>query len=157
MKQSMLSVWLRVMIVLVMLIVVMVYFWLAKVAVDIIEGGAPGPDMQDALVLIMLGTIVPIAAGALIAWRIAINIGNDMSFTEENSKNLLLIAALTAADAVVFTIGAGMAIPMGLPAVIVLFAIFAVVMFAAVSCVAAGLSHLTMKAALIRQENELTI
>ena len=54
--------------------------------------------------LFVLGTALPIAAAAVLAWLIAGNIGRDRSFSRENAKYLSVIAILAAADAAYFFI-----------------------------------------------------
>ena len=157
MKQQALSVWLKTMIIMALIMVMMVYFWLAKVVVDEIETGAPGPDLLDGWCILLLGTIVPVLAAAVYAWLIARNIGRDRSFTAENASYLKMIALLAAVYAGIFVIGLGVNITLGMPGLFGLLCVFAVIIAVSVSAAAAGLSHLTQKAALMQQENELTI
>ena len=104
-------------------------------------------------------TGIPVAAAMLMAWRISTNIGADRSFSMQNAKLLKWIEYLAAGDAAFFFVGnivlyiaLGVTHPgIMIGALVVIFACLAVAVAAAV------LSHLVMKAALMQEENDLTI
>ncbi|MCI9532564.1 MAG: DUF2975 domain-containing protein [Lachnospiraceae bacterium] len=91
-------------------------------------------------------------------WKITVEIGKDHSFSRENAKYLKWISLLAAADSGYF-FAANLALllfGMNHPGIFLasLFVEFAGI---AIAAVAAALSHLVQKAALIQEENDLTI
>lgn len=104
------------------------------------------------------GSGIPCYAALFIAYRISDNIGKDLSFTEENAKLLKWISTLAMIDSAYMLIGNIVLIiidAMSIMSFIILF----MFMFlgVAVSIVAAVLSHLVTKAALLQSQNDLTI
>lgn len=99
----------------------------------------------------------PVAIGIL-AWLIFVNIGKNESFCVQNAKYLHAISVIAVAEAFVFLAGfallaQGSALSFE-TGVCVLAAALVCFAFAVVT---AALSHLTLKAALIKAENELTV
>lgn len=98
---------------------------------------------------------VPCYAVLVYSWRIAAQIGHDNSFSRVNSKSLRSISLLAGANSAFFFIGnlAMLIFKMSHPGVftVALFIVFAGI---AVTVAAAALSHLVLKAALLREENE---
>lgn len=92
------------------------------------------------------------------SWKIADNIGRNLSFTEQNSKLLKWISALATGDAGFFFIGNIMLLLFDMSHPSVVIASF-VVVFAgvAVSVASAVLSHLVRKAAVLQEESDWTI
>lgn len=101
---------------------------------------------------------LPCYAALILAWRIAVNIGRDRSFILENARLLKWIFRLAAGDAVFFLLGnvVYLFLNMNHPG-IVLYSLLVVFCGVAVYVVAAGLSHLTEKAALLQEQSDLTI
>ncbi len=102
--------------------------------------------------------MIPVAAALWQGWRIFGEIGRDNSFCPENARRLRIVSYLALGDTVACF--AAMIVLLFLnalhPAVFLL--LLAVVVFgAAVGVAAATLSHLTMKAAVMQDENDLTI
>ena len=119
------------------------------------------PDMANRYwpwLIFLWATGVPCYAALVIGWRIAVNIGKDRSFSEDNARHLKRIALLAAGDAVFFFIGNIVLLfaNMSHPGVVLgsLLVVFAGV---AVSVAAAALSHLVLKAALLQEQSDLTI
>jgi hypothetical protein len=108
--------------------------------------------------LFVLGTALPIAAAAVLAWLIAVNIGRNRSFSRENAKYLSVIAILAAADAAYFFIGNLVLLFLGMnhPGLL-LASLLPVFAGAAIAVVAAALSHYALKGAKLQEENDLTI
>ncbi len=92
------------------------------------------------------------------SWKIAVNIGKDNSFCKQNAVLMKRISSLAAIDSAFLFIGsmgfwlAGFSHPS-----IVLATFVMVFMGVAVSVAAAALSHLILKAAEMKEENDLTI
>lgn len=101
---------------------------------------------------------VPCYAVLALGWRIAVNIGRDASFSLANARCLGSIARLAAGDAAFVFLGnvALLFLNMSHPGV-VLLSLLVVFAGAAVAVAAAALSHLVRKAALLQEENDLTI
>ena len=101
---------------------------------------------------------VPCYAVLALGWRIAVNIGRDASFSLANARCLQNIARLAAGDAAFVFLGnvALLFLNMSHPGV-VLLSLLVVFAGAAVAVAAAALSHLVRKAALLQEENDLTI
>lgn len=97
--------------------------------------------------------------GVLICgWLIAGNIRKDRSFSESNARFLKWIALLVAVDSVYFFIGniALLFLNMSHPGV-VLASLAVIIIGAAITIAAAGLSHLVKKAAVLQEQSDLTI
>ncbi len=103
-------------------------------------------------------TAIPCYAALVFAWRIAVNIGFDQSFSVANAKLLQWIAFLAAIDAAVFFVGNLLFLLFGVnhPSIALLSLLFS---FAgvAVSVACAALSHLVRKAAELQDQSDLTI
>ena len=103
-------------------------------------------------------TGIPCYAALVLGWRVAGNIGNDRSFSQENARLLALISRLAAGDAVFFFVGnvALLLLNMSHPGV-VLLSLLVVFAGVAVAVAAACLSHLVRKAADLQEQSDLTI
>ena len=101
---------------------------------------------------------IPCYAALVLGWRIAVNIGRDASFCMENARLLRSVSLLAALDAAYFFLGnlVLLFLNMSHPGV-VLLSLLVVFAGAAVAVAAAALSHLVRKAALLQEENDLTI
>lgn len=108
--------------------------------------------------IVILVTAVPIYIALFYAWRIADNIGKDNSFSYVNADALRWIARLAVADVVYFFAAniVMMFLGMNHPGVLLLSFVVDFAGVAAAVCFAA-LSHLVLKAAKIKEENDLTI
>ena len=102
---------------------------------------------------------VPCFVSLFFGWKIAKNIGNDNSFSFENSKHLKTISKLAALDSAFFFVGnwALVFMDMSHPGVALIFAPLVIFVGVAVSVVCATLSHLVYKSAVLQSENDLTI
>lgn len=103
-------------------------------------------------------TSLPFYGALVIGWRIAEEIGRDNSFSRENAARLKWIAYLAAGDSAFMFIGNIVLLLLGMnhPG-FVLASFFVVFAGIVITVVAAALSHLVLKAALLSEENELTI
>ena len=109
------------------------------------------------LALFWLGLAI-VAAALWFAWRIFAEIGRDNSFCGENARRLRIISGLALADTLLCVAGiVGLFLLRALhPGVFLLMLLIAAV-GAGLSVAAAALSHLTLKAAALKAENDLTI
>lgn len=103
-------------------------------------------------------TGLPILAALGLAWKIAKNIGEDRSFSMDNARALKTVFYLALGDAVYFFL-ANLVLffcDLSHPGIflISMIAVFAAV---AVAVAMAALSHLVEKAAVLQDENDLTI
>lgn len=101
---------------------------------------------------------LPCYAALALGWRIAGNIGRDRSFSMDNARCLRTVSLLAALDSAYFFLGnlVLLFLNMSHPGV-VLMSLLVVFAGAAVAVAAAALSHLVRKAALLQEENDLTI
>ena len=99
-----------------------------------------------------------VVAALAYAYRIFADIGQDKSFTPENARRLRLISHLALGDTLAWFLGT-----LALAALAPMHPMFLFVMLAvavggvAVTVAASVLSHLTLKAADLQDENDLTI
>lgn len=160
MDQKKLSVWLKVLIVGAVLCCAAVYaFIVPELGKSLVKlGGEEFEKFYLPWYLFVLGTALPIAAAAVLAWLIADNIGRDRSFSRQNAKYLSVISILAAVDAAYFLIGNIVLTLLGMnhPGLFLasLLPIFA---GAAISVVAAALSHYALKGAKLQEDQDLTI
>ncbi len=159
MSQSVLSKWLKLIIVAVGLCGLLVYAWVVPSLGQSVAAEAPefAYCYRPWLILIWV-TAVPCYVILALGWKISKNIGNDRSFSEENAKLLKWIAVLAAADAGFFFVMniIFLFLNMNHPG-IVLMSLIVLVAGVAVSAVAAALSHLVKKAAGLQEQSDLTI
>jgi hypothetical protein len=103
-------------------------------------------------------TAIPFYYGLFLCWQIASEMGNDNSFSKKNSLFLQRISYLAAFDSVFFFIGniVLFLLNMNHPG-IVLLSLFVVFAGIAIAVVSAALSHLVLKSAKMREENEMTV
>ncbi len=103
-------------------------------------------------------TAVPCYIVLYLAWKISGNIGRDNSFSKENAVSMKHISTLVAGDSIFFFAGNIIYLVIGFnhPSV-VLAALVVVFIGVSVSVAAAVLSHLILKAAALKEENDLTI
>ena len=101
---------------------------------------------------------VPFYISLVLTWKISTEIGKDNSFCEANSRRLKYISRLSLFDAMFLAIG-GVALIMFDTVIsgLLVTLIFITIVFLALSVICAALSHLTYKAYLIKQDNDLTI
>ena len=101
---------------------------------------------------------IPCYMVLVFGWRIASNIGEDRSFSNENAKYLKWISWLAAGDGIFFFIGNVVLLftNMSHPGV-ALFSLIVVFAGVAVAVAAAALSYLVKKAAVLQEQSDLTI
>ena len=104
-------------------------------------------------------TFLPILIGLFLAWRVAADIGRDKSFTRENAGRMKSISYLALCDVAYFWLGIlvfwfGFNTKSG-PLLILAALIGSAGIIVAVC--SGALSHLILKAAVLREENDLTV
>ena len=121
------------------------------------RGLAPEGTLPLGLIYLWVSGI-PCYFALFFAMKIAVNIGKDRSFSEENAVLLKRISTLALIDSAYIFVGCLLSLAFGsgepMAAVIALVIVFAGI---AIAIAAAALSHLVMKAAELQQENDLTI
>ena len=117
------------------------------------------PDLpHKAWTAFMWALALPCYAVLVCIWKMANEIARDNSFSMENAKLLRAIALLAGADSAVLLLGnlifllIGHSIP-----TLALVSAFVCFIGLAISVGAACLSHLVHKAAMMQEENDLTI
>jgi len=159
MKQKELSRWLRLVVIIGWIACGLLAFPVApKLASD---AAADFPELNylawPCLAMVWLGLIV-VAVALWFGWRIFGEIGRDNSFCRENAHRLRVISHLALADTVlcIAAILALLLLHALHPGVLLLMLLIAVI-GAGIAVAAAALSHLTLKAAALQDENDLTI
>ena len=159
MEQKALSKWLKVIIVGVGLCGLVVYFLIVpEFGKSIVRDYPEFHSWYWPWLIFLWGTGVPCYTALVFGWKIAVNIGNDRSFSMENAKLLKWISWLAEGDAIFFFAGNIVLwfSNMNHPGVVLasLLVVFAGV---AIAVAAAALSHLVKKAAVLQEESDLTI
>lgn len=159
MKQKELSRWLRGVVIIGWLACALLAFPVApKLAQD---AAADIPELAylawPCLSLFWIGLAV-VAVALWFGWRIFGEIGRDNSFCRENAHRLRIISWLALADTVLCILGILTLLLLRAlhPGVFLLMLLIAVI-GAGITVAAAALSHLTLKAAVLQDESDLTI
>lgn len=109
------------------------------------------------LILFWIGLAV-VAVALWFGWRIFGEIGRDNSFCRENARRLRIISWLALGDTVLCILGILILLLLrSLHPGVFLLLLLITVIGAGITVAAAALSHLTLKAALLQDENDLTI
>ena len=110
-----------------------------------------------ALIFIEL-TAAPVLAAFVLSWFIARDIGRDQSFTRVNARRMKAISFLALADVVYFLIGICVLWGFGAASGPMLILVMLICSAGVIAAVCAGaLSHLILKAAIMREEQDLTV
>ena len=160
MKQKTLSVWLKVICAVLAfcgLVICLLVLPVIGRNIALAENGEFDYAFWPWLIFLWLFAL-PCFAACVIGWKIAANIGRDRSFCDENAKLISLIAILAAADSAFFFVGniVLLLLNMSHPGVVV-GSWICVLIGAAISIGMACLSHLVRKAAVLQEENDLTV
>lgn len=159
MTQKNLSRWLKAVIIVGVLVGVGVYGWFVPMAAQ--EYRASYPEFAWAyppFLAFILGTGLPCFASLFFAWKIAAEIGRDNSFSRINAKHMKVIAILALCDVIYFRVGLIVFALLGASsAPILITTVFIDIAGLAISVCSAALSHLILKAAVMREENDMTI
>ena len=119
------------------------------------------PEYNDAYylwVVFLWLTAIPCYIVLYLAWKISANIGKDNSFSKGNAVCMKYISMLAAGDSIFFFVGNIVYLVIGFnhPSV-VLASLVIVFIGVSIAVAAAVLSHLILKAAQLKEENDLTI
>ena len=108
--------------------------------------------------IFVLVVSIPCYAALFFAWKIAVNIGRDRSFSTDNAKYMKFISVLAAADTALFFAVDIIYFLLGLshPGVLI-FSLLVVFVGVAAAVASAVLSHLIAKAAELQDQSDLTI
>lgn len=160
MKQKTLALWLKIIIITVALCGLFICaFVLPMIGQNIADsyGGDFDYAFWPCLIFLWL-TALPCFACLVIAWKIASNIGNDRTFTEENAKLISAVAVIAVCDSAFFFVGNIVLLFFNCnhPG-FVLMSWVVVLLGVAAAVGLACLSHLVRKAADLQKENDLTI
>lgn len=159
MKQSELSKWLKIIVVVAAVCCIVLGAFLIPELGR--EEAVATPDLAylfwPCLIFFWITDIIVLAA-LWQAWQIFTEIGRDNSFCAENAGRLRNISRLAAADSILYAVFAVVLVALNAmhPGVLLIFAGLVLVGLA-VAIAAAALSHLTQKAASLKDENDLTI
>ena len=159
MRQKELSVWLRVIVVLIGAAVIFLAVVFVPDAGRTLAARDPefGHLYRPCLICIWI-TVLPVLAALCAAWLIFAEIGRDNSFCLKNAARLRLICFLAVADTVLYIAGGvTLALLGALDPGFFIILVCVVFMGFSLSVAAAALSHLTRKAAMLKAENDLTI
>ena len=159
MKQKSLSNWLKA-IIIGMGFIGLVFYGLVVPALgnDLVSHYPEYSDSYYLWVVFLWLTAIPCYIVLYLAWKISANIGKDNSFSKENAVCMKYISMLAAGDSIFFFIGNIVYLVIGFnhPS-IVLAALVIVFIGVSIAVAAAVLSHLILKAAQLKEENDLTI
>ena len=159
MKQKSLSNWLKA-IIIGMGIVGLVFYGLVVPALgnDLVSHY---PEYIDGCYLwsgLLWLTALPCYIVLYLAWKISDNIGKDNSFCKENALGMKYISTLALGNSIFFLAGNIIYLIIGFNHPSVILAALAVVFIGiSIAVAAAVLSHLILKAAQLKEENDLTI
>ena len=159
MKQKELSRWLRVVVVIGWIACLLLSVWIMPALARESAEGIPELAYLEwpCLAVFWLG-MVPVILALWFGWKIFVEIGRDNSFCRDNARRLHIISALALADTLLCLLSMIILILLNaLHPGIFLLMLFIAVAGAGVTAAAAVLSHLTLKAVNLQDENELTI
>ncbi|MFI3327145.1 MAG: DUF2975 domain-containing protein [Clostridia bacterium] len=156
MEQSKLSVWLKSVIIGVGICGLIVYsLVIPSLGSSIVYSYPEFSHCYIPWIIFTVITSVPCFVALVFAWKISNEIGKDNSFSYKNAKYLKNISNLAIADVVIFFVGNTIFLLLNLshPAVLLASLIVDFVGIA-VAVAMAALSHLVLKSAKMREENE---
>ena len=159
MKQRELSVWLRVVVVLIGVAVVFLgAVFLPMLGREAAEMNAELAWLFWPCLLYLEATILPVLAALVLAWLIFAEIGRDNSFCMANARRLRAISILALVDTLLYIL---LPIALGLLGIlhpgVLIGCVCIVFMGVGFTVGAAALSHLAQKAAALKDENDLVI
>jgi hypothetical protein len=159
MDQSRLSKWLKTVIIGTGICGIVIYFFVFPyLGHDIIGSNPEFSSWYWPWLIFLWVTAIPCYVALVCGWKVADEISKDNSFCVKNARRLRLISIMAAADSAFVFIGniVFLLLNMNHPGVI-LIALFIVFAGIVITVVSAALSHLVLKAAKLREENEFTI
>lgn len=159
MKQNTLSKWLKLIIVGVGICGIVIYAAvIPMLARTMIQKYPEFRYCQWPWLILIWVTAIPCYSALILAWKIAVHIGVNRSFSNENAKLLKWISLLAAGDSAIFFVGnlLYLLLNMNHPSIVLLS--FLISFFGlAISVASAALSHLVRKAAELQDQSDWTI
>lgn len=159
MKQKELSLWLKGIVVLVLVCcAVLAGLIVPSMGKEVVLHNPEADYMYWPVLIFFWVSAIPVVAAMILAWNIFHQIGKDNSFCMENANRLKYISRLAMLDTALYLALAAVLAYLKMLSPGVMLLILAVILVGigmAVLC--AALSHLTAKAAALKDENDLTI
>ena len=159
MNQQKLSSWLKVIIIIIGLCGLIVYFGILPDCGSWMQDSYPEfASWHWPWMIFLWITAIPCYAILVLAWKVAVNIGENRSFSSENAALLQGIAWLVAGDILFFFLGNVVFFFMSMnhPGIFLISLLICFVGFS-VTVAAACLSHLVRKAADLQEQSDLTV
>lgn len=159
MKQKELSRWLQAIVIVCWAVCAVMGFWAAPwVFRQIAEADPARAYLTTGRLIVFWVALIPVIAALWQGWLIFAEIGRDNSFCLKNARRLKIISYLAAGDTFLTLVYSLVLLPLNAlyPAQMLLH-LGIIFVGVAVTVAAAALSHLTHKAAVLQDENELTI
>lgn len=159
MKHKELSRWLKVLVVSACVVVAVLAFVIVpSVAEKIAKSSAKYAHLEWPFVIFIWVSTIPVIIITIISWKMFTRIGNDNSFCVENSICLKHISRLSLLEVIYYFTGTMILLFIDLlhTSLIITSAVIIFIAFA-LAVLSAALSHLVMKAWLLKNENDLTV
>ena len=159
MNQQKLSAWLKAIIILIGLCGLVVYFGILPGCGSWLHDSYPEfASWHWPWMIFLWITAIPCYAILVLGWKIAVNIGENRSFSSANAGLLQGIAWLVAGDILFFFLGNVVFLFLGMnhPGILLVSLLICFVGFS-VTVAAACLSHLVRKAADLQEQSDLTV
>ena len=159
MNQQKLSSWLKAIIIIIGLCGLIVYFGILPDCGSWMQDSYPEfASWHWPWMIFLWITAIPCYAILVLAWKIAVNIGENRSFSSSNAALLQGIAWLVAGDILFFFLGNVVFFFMSMnhPGIFLISLLICFVGFS-VTVAAACLSHLVQKAADLQEQSDLTV
>jgi hypothetical protein len=159
MKQKDLAVWLKISISMAFAIVFFLAFIVVPgVASDLAREKAHYAHLASPFTWFVWLSVAPAFLSMALAWMVFTEMGRDNSFCEENARRLKYISGLGLLEAAYYFVGLILLLLLNLLYVPILVSVAVIISICfLVTVSAAALSHLVMKAWLIKSENDLTV
>ena len=159
MNQQKLSSWLKVIIIIIGLCGLIVYFGILPNCGSSLQDSYPEfASWHWPWMIFLWITAIPCYAILVLAWKVAVNIGENRSFSFSNAALLQAVAWLVAGDILFFFLGnvVFFFLNMNHPGIFLISLLICFVGFS-VTVAAACLSHLVRKAADLQEQSDLTV
>ena len=159
MKQKELSIWLRVVVVLIgVAVLFLAAVFLPAIGREAAEMNAELAHLFWPCLIFLWLTMVPVLASLALAWLIFAEIGRDNSFCMANARRLRVISILALIDTLLYIVWiVALGFFGALHPGVLIGSVCIVFMGVGFTVGAAALSHLARKAAALKDENDLVI
>lgn len=158
MKQKSLSNWLKGIILGMAIMGIIIYFKIIPLIISELLTSLNLLNHYNIWLIIIFISSIPCFLVLMIGWIVATNIGNDNSFSKENAKHLKMVMILSLTDTVYFFFANIILYTYKMSSPLI-FTISLIIEFAGIciAIVSACLSHLILKAFLLKEQSDLTI